>query len=267
MALQLILPITCLLPIWSEQSAKVQRSRGIFLQGLGNPFITNPPCNCDFKGPDGIATSSDNILQVYVVDTGNNRVEVFSNVPPPSITLTLDNLLPKWGHAVSVTLGKVTSSNQGDKVSIDWGDNTAPSVFQVPPTGGDFQFPPPPVTHVYDSSVISSNPHKVIGKLLTSQDEERARTTVDDPNLSVNVQKHATQLTLASSHDSPVCANCAFTLSGNLTDIDSIPPNAGVAGKTIAFTGAAVCLHVLVQFRHKASLSLATLPTMYSFKT
>ena len=95
-------------------------------------------------------------------------------------------------------------------------------------------------THVYDASAILKNPNKVIGRLLTSQGTERVRTTVDDPNLSVNVQKHATQLTLASSHDSPVCANCAFTLSGNLTDIDSIPANAGVAGKTIAFTGSGV---------------------------
>ena len=210
--------------------------QGGFLTSFGNPFITNPPCNCDFKGPDGIATSTDSILQVYVVDTGNNRVEVFSNVPPPSITMTLDNTSPKWGHVVTATVS-FTSANQDDKISINWGDDPALTEINPVPVSPDGQFTR---THVYDASAILKNPNKVIGRLLTSQGTERVRTTVDDPNLSVNVQKHATQLTLASSHDSPVCANCAFTLSGNLTDIDSIPANAGVAGKTIAFTGSGV---------------------------
>ena len=205
--------------------------QGVFLTNFGNPL---PDPTTNFNSPDGIATSSDSILQIYVVDTGNNRVEVFSNVPPPSITMTLDNTSPKWGHVVTATVS-FTSANQDDKISINWGDGI--TEIKPVPAFPDGQFNP---THVYGASAISTNPNKVVGKFLTNQGGERTRTTVDDPNLSVNVQKHATQLILASSHDSPVCANCAFTLSGNLTDIDSIPPNGGVAGKTITFTGSGV---------------------------
>ena len=204
--------------------------------------LPDPATN--FKGPDGIATSSDSILQVYVVDTGNNRVEVFSNVPPPSITITLNTTTPAWGHAVSVTLGKVTSANQGDKISIDWGDVTPATVFPVP-APGDSQFPPPVVTHVYDLSAISSNPHKVIGRLLTSQDDERARTTIDDPGLSVTVQKHVTSLSVAvkdGSANGGICINCQFTVFGKLVDTDDTDttPDIGLRGKTISFSGSGV---------------------------
>lgn len=205
--------------------------QGGFLTSFGNPL---PDPTTNFNAPDGIATSSDSILQIYVVDTGNNRVEVFSLVPPPSITITLDPTSPKWGHVVTAS-GTITSALADDKISITWGDLTPVTIINPAPASGQFT-----ATHVYDASAISKNPNKVIGRLLTSQGAERARTPVDAPGLSVTVQKHVTQLTVALSHDSPVCASCALTLSGNLTDTDSTPVNAGVSGKTIAFSGSGV---------------------------
>ena len=215
--------------------------QGGFLTSFGNPL---PDLTTNFDSPDGIATSSDSILQIYVVDTGNNRVEVFSNVPPPTITISLNTTTPAWGHAVSVTLGKVTSANQGDKISIDWADGTPATVFPVP-APGDSQFPPPPVTHVYDLSAIPSNPHKVIGKLLTSQDDERARTTIDDPGLSVTVQKHVTSLSVAvkdGSANGGICINCQFTVFGKVVDTNDTDttPDIGLLGKTISFSGSGV---------------------------
>jgi subtilisin len=151
---------------------------------------------------------------------------------PASITLTLDpNNIPKWGFDVNAQ-GTVIGARATDKISLDWGDGTVEN-----PILADGQFS---ATHAYAASAIANNPNKVVAKLLSSTDIQRA-ITGDVPELSVTVQKHATSLTvdMKPSPSSPVCGNCGLDVFGKLVDIDTTP-NTGIDGKTVGFTGTGV---------------------------
>ena len=57
--------------------------------------------------------------------------------------MTLDPALPKWDQPFTANV-HVTGAGEGDTISIDWGDGTAPDENIPVPSSGDAT-----ATHVY----------------------------------------------------------------------------------------------------------------------
>ncbi|HEY1248422.1 MAG TPA: S8 family serine peptidase, partial [Nitrososphaera sp.] len=112
---------------------------GIYVATIGD-FGSN---DGQLAAPEGIAVdpSGDN---VFVADTGNNRIQVFSTTVSGELSMTLEPDLPKWGHEVRAHITP-TGALEDDKITVDWADGTPVSEILSVTDGEEVT-----ATHVYE---------------------------------------------------------------------------------------------------------------------
>ncbi|MEM2140966.1 hypothetical protein [Nitrososphaera sp.] len=154
--------------------------------------------------------------------SGNNEVlaRTISDSGPPSISISsVSNASPRWGLD-AVSISGIVNGNATDTITIEWGDGTTNAGIAV--SGNSWG----PVSHTYDST--NTGQRDIVAKLLDSGSTLKASSATSQ----VNVQKHATSLTISRIFS--VIQGSSIFITGTLTDTDT---STTIAGKTITFNG------------------------------
>ena len=199
------------------------------LSGTGHlvtQFGTAGSGNGQFNVPSGLAIDASG--NIYVADTGNNRVEIFSPTVPPATTITLNNPSSssvRWGlDSVSIA-GHATSVPSGDTIAINWGDGSTTPNVPVSSYTGNWG----PVTHVYPAAASGQT------ELITGTITNGSSVAATSSPVSVSVTAHHTSLTIGNIPSPPFGG--PITASGILTDTDA---NSGISSVPISFSGSGV---------------------------
>jgi DNA-binding beta-propeller fold protein YncE len=194
-----------------------------------------------FNGVDGISFDPSGTF-VYVIDSGNSRVQVFSL--PPRIEITrgfIDNPNDpfrglRWGIDKFVVAGNSSYSASSYSVSIDWGDGTTTTGIPITALSGLWGYKNYDVKHIYNSSAILNNPQKITAKLVNKDGVEKAAS---DPPELVDIVPHRIGLFVYPADDYSVPWNGTTIFPWMFYDyeIDSDPFVLGIKGKMAHFEG------------------------------
>lgn len=207
--------------VWQEGSPN-----DIFLSVSTDGGSTAPTGSVNISSNSGqssvpdIATSGINLYTIWVDNTSGSNDILFKLVAdqPASISIaSVGSTTPRWGLDPAQVNGLVAGDST-DTIEISWGDGSTDSIGVTGSSWG-------PVSHTYASAATGAM--TITARLLDSSMVEKASAT-----LGVNVQKHATALTIGSIMS--VVKGSGITAAGALTDTDA---SVTIDGKTITFTG------------------------------
>ena len=227
-------------------------NNGTFITSLGSTCYLKFSSGCtDPDGPAGPLTLGDGQFGgvtgisfdpsgtfLYAIDSGNNRAEVFSLPPMINISFAyydrnpMDPLQagPRWGIDKVELVGNSTYSASSYSVKIDWGDGNSSSTIPLTSLTGIWGYDNK-VEHIYNATAISTNPQKVIAKLVNSDGIVKA-STFQKP-LFFEVSKHNVYLHYPfNDYSVPWNGTAIFPI--NIYDFENESP---VKGRTISFSG------------------------------
>lgn len=191
--------------------------------------LSNSPGNT-LKPGLAIVEGQDAVVVMYEIPDESTPAEIHfqSNVDFTQAVISIDEVVnpnPRWDIDLVTVSGTMSNAEEGDTVSIDWGDGNVTSGLDH--TGSDWG----PFSHPYSSDSIASNPVQIVVHLVDSTEEVRASSEAE----SILVQPHSTALEI--DFIASVAPGANVTISGNLVDVDESIP---ISGALVTLNGTGV---------------------------